>query len=128
MERIDELIKIKRNIFDAYHKELIDCKEIKLYNPPEYCTSNYAYTIGILKSNVKYKRDRLIKEMIQRNIYVRPGYPSMSLMPNYSRRFDVTNSDNYFKYGIVLPTAMNLTNEDIHYVANNIKEALKELS
>ncbi len=127
VERIDELIKIKKNIFDTYHRELVDCDDIKLYAPPEYCTSNYGYTVGIFQSDSKYKRDEFVDEMIQKNIYVRPGYPSMSLMPNYSRRFNVTNSDDYFKYGIVLPTAMNLTTDDIHYTCDNIKKVIRKI-
>lgn len=121
VERIDELIAKKKQIFDWYYERLHDCKQIKLLVPQEECTSNYAYVVGYLLDETHITRDELLEKMLADNVFMRPGYPSMSLMPGYERRFEVDNSDRYFKKGLVFPTALNLTEEDIDYVCENLR-------
>lgn len=126
VERINELISIKKRIFDCYYNELKDYDKFRMLLPPEYCVSNYSYVVGYLEYKPE-KRDYLYEALIDENIFVRPAYPSMSLMPNYSRIYNVENSDNYFKTGLVLPTAMNLTQEDIIYSCNKLKGIINHL-
>ena len=93
--------------------------------PKQYCESNYSYVVGYLCDESKVKRDELIEKMIQEyNVYMRPGYPSMSLMPGYVRRFQVPNSQRYFEKGIVFPTALNIVEEDVEYVCRSLKQIL----
>lgn len=122
VERIDELICKKRNIYEWYHKYLENCKTIELLSINEECQSNYAYVVGYVTNESKLTRDELIKELLSENIYVRPGYPSMSAMPNYERKFDVPFSERFWKQGITFPTALNLLEEDIEYVCKNVKK------
>lgn len=124
VERINELIEIKKNIYEWYHEELKDFEKIELLDAPEYCQTNYAYVVGYMSAEAKLSVGDFIKTMLDKNIHFRPAYPSMSLMPNYTRTHDVSNSDFYFKNGIVFPTAMNLTREDIKYVCDMLKELL----
>lgn len=120
IERIDELIGKKKNIYDWYHKYLSNCKSVKLLKINQECQSNYAYVTGYITDETKISRDELIKKLLELNIHVRPGYPSMSAMPNYERRFDVPFSEKYWKKGLVFPTALNLTEEDIKYVCTEV--------
>lgn len=122
VERIDELIQKKRNIYEWYHEYLNDCKEIKLLSIGENCTSNFSYVVGYLAEEALITRDELLDSLLLLNIHARPGYPSMSAMPNYERRFPVPNSEKYWKRGIVFPTALNLTREDIKYTCDKIQE------
>lgn len=122
IERIEELISKKKNIYDWYHKYLADCKAIKLLNINKNCQSNYAYVVGYVTEESRMSRDDLVGELLDKNIYLRPGYPSMSAMPNYERRFDVPFSERYWKEGLVFPTAMNLSEEDVAYVCSKIRE------
>lgn len=126
IERINELIEIKRNIFNCYKEELEGYRYFEMLFPPNYCTSNYSYVVGYLNYKPEF-RDKLSQMLIDENIFVRPAYPSMSLMPRYSRIHSVDNSDNYFKTGLVLPTAMNLTKEDINFTCNRLKNIVENL-
>ena len=125
VERIEELIHKKKNIYEWYHKYLTNCKSIKLLNINQDCQSNYAYVVGYITDESKISRDRLVKELLDKNIFVRPGYPSMSAMPNYERRFEVPFSERYWKEGLVFPTALNLSEEDIKYVCKEVKEIME---
>ena len=125
VERLPELIEKKKKIYDWYHEFLKGCEAIQLLNISEDCESNYAYVIGYLVDDSKITRDGLLEELLKLNIHARPGYPSMSAMPNYERRFEVPASIRYWKQGIVFPTALNLQEEDIRYVCDTIKKLVQ---
>lgn len=125
VERIDELIAKKKQIFQWYEKYLPEIKEIRMLKANEDCTTNYGYVVGYLEDSSKISRDEIIRIMLDKNIHLRPGYPSMSLMPNYERTFDVPCSDRYFKEGIVFPTALNIVEEDVVRVCKELKELFK---
>lgn len=126
IERIEELICKKKNIYEWYHKYLSDCEDIRLLNIKPDCQSNYAYVVGYVTDKSRISRDNLVKKMLDKKIHMRPGYPSMSAMPNYKRKFNVPFSEKYWKKGLVFPTALNLTEEDIKYVCQEIKNLAKE--
>lgn len=122
VERLPELIEKKKKIYEWYMDRFADIPEITLLKVDEICESNYSYVVGFLEDSCsKIKRDELIERLLQQNIHVRPGYPSMSAMPNYTRRFSVPVSEKYWKQGIVFPTALNLTEQDIDRVYKTIK-------
>lgn len=127
VERIDELIEKKKRIYQWYHDFLHDCKGIHLLNIVEYCQSNYAYVVGYVTEDSKITRDELLQNLLELNIHARPGYPSMSAMPNYERRYEVPCSIKYWKNGLVLPTALNLNENDIKYVCTNIRKLIEEM-
>lgn len=128
VERISELVAIKKKIFGWYEQYLSDVPYITMLSPKSEadCTSNFAYVVGYLEDDAPVARDELIKTMIEdNNIYMRPGYPSMSLQLSYDRRFPVPNSDRYHKRGLVFPTAMDISEGDVRRVADTLKGILK---
>ena len=82
--------------------------------------------VGYLENENQITRDELLDELLRFNIHCRPGYPSMSAMPNYERKFPVPYSERYWKHGIVFPTALNLQQEDIEYVYIKIKTLIEK--
>lgn len=126
VERIDELIAKKKKIYDWYHEFLQDCPYMKLLHMEEAWESNYCYVVGYLSEECSISRDALLESLLAKNIHARPGYPSMSAMPNYQRRFPVPCSERYWKQGVVFPTALNLTKEDIEYVCTEVKLLIGE--
>lgn len=124
IERIDELIAKKKRIFGWYEKYLKNVPYIKMLKPQANCTSNYGYVVGYLDEACPVERNFILKEMLTDNVYMRPGYPSMSLMPPYDRRFDVSVSDKYHQHGLVFPTAMNITEDDVKYVCDKLSSLI----
>lgn len=126
IERMDELIKNKKRIFTEYYNCLKNSHFFKLLTPQQDCSCNYSYAVGYLIGEAAKYRDDILHDLLEMNIHVRPGYPSMSAMPHYERRFPVPNSECYEKTGLVLPTAHSLKKEDITYVCDMMQEKLEE--
>lgn len=125
VERIEELVKIKRQIFDWYYEGLKDIKELQVLKESEGTRANYCYPAVLLKTN-KISRNDLVKELSKYNIHAREAFPRMSRFPVYSdlKRLPNPVVTQVEKYGFNLPAAANLNKEDIDYVCKIIKKIL----
>ncbi len=124
VERIGELVARKKQIFEWYEKYLKDVPYVTMLSPKNQVgvDSNYAYVVGYLDEGCPISREKIIDAMINdNNIYMRPGYPSMSGQLNYERRFPVSNSIRYHKRGLVFPTAMDIVEDDVIRVCETLK-------
>ena len=86
--------------------------------------SHWLYTI-ILDS--RFKRDQIIKSLMERGIDTRPIFYSLHQMPPYrkfKKSFDLSNSLKISTQGLSLPSSLNIKEEDIKYISNALKELL----
>ncbi len=128
VERLDELVAIKKQLHEWYTELLADQPHIRILHAPSTCETNYAYTVGYIADHCACSNKQLTQAMLGENIHIRPGYPSMSSMLDYRRRFDVSSSLRYAEKGIVFPTAMNLTHEDVTRVCERLVFHVDRLS
>lgn len=124
LERAEELIKAKRKQFDMYYKRLGNVPGIRMFKEKKGFKSNCSYPSIFLERTLSISRDGLIAELKKRNIYTRPVFPKLSDF-NMFERADNPIAANVASCGMNLPTAFNLTEKDIDYVSDTIKEILK---
>ena len=127
VERINELIANKKRIFESYWEKMKDNPYVEMLVPPKNCEPNYSYVQGYLRDSVDVDRDALIREMMNMNIFCRPGYPSMHRMPPYEQTLEMYNSDRYDRRGIVFPMAHSLTEEDIIRVCAMMNQTIEKM-
>ncbi len=125
VERIEELVKIKRQIFDWYYEGLKDVKELTVLKESDGTRSNYCYPAVLLKTN-KISRNNLVKELSKYNIHARESFPRMSRFPIYSNLTRLPNpvATRVEKHGFNLPAAANLNKGDVDFVCKIIKKIL----
>jgi len=126
VERIEELVKIKRQIFNWYYNGLKDVKEVRVLKESPGTRSNYCYPSVLLKTD-KISRDDLVVELSKFNIHGRVVFPRMSRFPIYKNLKRLPNpvASEVEKYGFNLPAAANLTKEDVDYVCETLKKILR---
>lgn len=124
VERLDELIAKKKQIYQWYQKRFQHIEGIDLLEAGADCESNYAYVVGFVNECCPVSRDVILKGLWENNIWAKAGYPSMSAMPNYERNYPVPVSERFWKKGVTFPSALNLTEEDIEYVYHSIKDII----
>ncbi len=130
VERINELIVKKRQIFNWYYQRLKNFNQIKLIKEKKDCKSNYCYPSILLNDNASISRDEVLKKLSAQNIHARPAFPNMGQFPPFKNEFKsklqfknpVTTK--VAKRGICLPAAANLTEADIDFVCASLNKIL----
>ena len=120
VERIEELLARKRQIFDWYDARLKDVPGIKIIREQPNCKSNYCYPSILLEDSILADRDTVLKKLKELNVHCRPGFPQMSRFPVLTQRFPTPVTKKVAERGISLASAANLVEEDIDFVCRNI--------
>jgi len=123
LERIDELIDKKRQIYNWYKAKLGGVKGIKLSTEKEFAKSIHWMASIILEDSYKQSREYFTDKLKERNIDTRPFFPQMSNFPMF-KKADNPVSEFVGKRGINLPTPLNLTREQSDYVSDNVLDLL----
>ena len=120
VERVDELLATKRQIFDWFEARIGDVPGFKLIREQPGCKSNYCYPSLLLLDSIEADRDAVVKGLKELNVHCRPAFPRMSRFPMYEQRFENPVAAKVETRGISLPSAANLTEEDVDFVCRNL--------
>jgi perosamine synthetase len=133
LERIEDLIGRKRQIFALYREELSGIEGISLNHEAPGTLYTYWMVTVIWSSIFGLKKEQMIKWMAQRNIDCRPFFHPLSSLPAYgklpqSNQARQRNEVSYqiSPYGTNLPSALNMTEEKVKYVCDILKEFLSQ--
>lgn len=126
VERIEELVAKKRQVFKWYHDRLADIPCITMnYEQPNVRTNCWMSSL-VLQDNAPLKRDDFRKALKERNIDTRPFFYPLSMFPIYEGKVSVDNPVAYRVglNGVNLPSGVCLSEETVDYVAQNVRELL----
>lgn len=126
VERVEELLAKKRQIFNWYYDRLKNVPGIKIIREKEGYKSNYCYPSILLEDSIKANRDLVLKKLKDVNVHCRPGFPQMSRFPIFEQRFENPVAKNVEERGISLASAANLVEEDIDFVCKSLIAFIKE--
>lgn len=125
VERVEELIQKKRQIFSWYEERLKDVPGLKLIREPKGSKSNYCYPSLLLSPDLKVDRDQVLAHLKELNVHCRPGFPRMSRFPIHEARYENPNAALVEKRGISMASAGNLDENDIDFACQALIEALR---
>jgi len=130
-QRIDEIVQRKRDLLQAYRDGLDEVEDIQL-NPEPADGVNGAWITGLLigKSH-KLNKLSAIEKLQELDIPARPFFYPLSSLPAYPGQQKIYQPRNPNAYdicerGINLPTAGNLTDQQIDRICEGIKEVLSK--
>lgn len=131
LERIDELVERKREIFAWYEAELGNLEGITLnYEPPD-TKNTYWMVTAVLDEKLGIKKERLMELLGEQNIDCRPFFYPLSSIPAYNgwETAQVAVQNNLVSYqispfGVNLPCGMNMTEDLVKYVCDILKKIL----
>lgn len=131
LERINKLITKKRKIFQWYQRELKEIEGIVLNCENNNTKNTYWMITVIIHPKFGLRKEDLIKALSKKGIDSRPFFYPLSSLPAYSHlkgticaRSRNQISYEISPYGINLPSALNLTEQNVLYVCNTLKELL----
>jgi len=133
LERIEQLLAKKRQIFTWYREELGDLDEVILNSEKPETRNTYWMVTAIVDEKLGMNKEYIIERMGRRNIDCRPFFYPLSSLPAYESTVQASlagqrNRVSYklSPFGINLPSGLNLTQEKVRYVCQNLREILKQ--
>lgn len=131
MERLDELIAMKRDIFAFYRDELADVPGLTLNAEPPHVVNSYWMVTAIVDPSLRLLKQQLASALGADGIDTRPFFYPLSWQPAFrdqpsARDAALRNPTAYAlsQTGINLPSGYNVTREIAGRVARSLKSAL----
>lgn len=117
LERIEEFVKKKNQIFEWYQKGLSKINGISMNPQNPYTKSNKWMSSIILNKKFKLTRNQLIEKLKKYLIDSRPFFYPVSMFPMYKEQ-NTPIAHHVGLNGINLPSGVNLKKEQIEYICN----------
>ena len=124
LERIEELVARKREIFSQYAEQLSSVPGIQLNLEAKGTVNSYWMTTVVFDDGLNIDRAKLLESMERANIDARVFFYPLSMMPPFENTPENTVSYNLYKRGINLPSYHDLTRSEIVRVCDLIKDAI----
>ena len=128
-QRLDELIGMKRWIFESYREQLADVEDIQLNSEPEGGINGVWITGLVIGKSYGLSKLEAMKRLEERGLPTRPFFYPLSSLPAYPGAEKTYRDRNPMAYdissrGINLPGALNLTQSQIDEVCEGIRGIL----
>ena len=128
LKRIDELLYLKREIYNNYKKELKSL-DVKFNQDNQKSKNGFWAVVVIFNKKYNLKVTKLLNYLKRKNIFARPFFKPLTTQKAYRKFSNKKNSNKValeiFKNSIVLPSHYNLDHKDIAFISKKIKEYLK---
>lgn len=131
LKKIDRFIKRRREIVAFYNKAFRDIKGIITPVEKDYAKSSWhIYPIQVQGRPTGCLRRKMFEQLQKDGIGAQVHYIPLHLQPFYKKRFgykkgDFPIAERYYGGAITLPLFPKMTNEDIKYIIQSIKKAIK---
>jgi perosamine synthetase len=127
LERVEELIEAKREIFSWYAEGLSGVPHLKLNTEAPWARSIYWMTSVVLDERAGVSRDEFRDRLRRRKIDTRPIFPAISRYGFWPRRqLPQPTAARLGERGINLPSGICLQRDKIDYICGCIREILSE--
>ncbi len=133
LERLDEILEKREKVAQMYNQKLKNLEEVNIPYISSYVKiSWFIYVIRLNNSYTQEDRGKILKEMRKKGIECRAYFPPIHLQPFYREMFgfkedDFPITEKVSKSTIALPFYNNLTEKQIDYVCENLKEILEAM-
>ncbi len=129
LERLEELVARKREIFGWYREELMGVEEITLNAEAPSTRNSYWMVTAVWDERLGLSKEEMMRQLFDKHIDSRPFFHPLSSLPAYETdseacRARIRNKISYkiSPYGVNLPSPLNLTREQVRYVCSTMKE------
>ncbi len=133
LERVEELVARKREIFSWYAEELADVPGISLNFEAPGTKSTFWMVTVLVDPQTGFGKERLMSLMSDQGIDTRPFFHPLSSLPAYgkspyaeqARRRNIV-SYSISPYGLNLPSGLTLTRTDVRRVCTSLGAILSD--
>lgn len=128
LERVDELVNRKREIFSLYSEQLSTLNKVQLNCEAEGTLNSFWMTTLVFDRDLKIDREKLLQKMMEANIDARVFFYPLSMMPPFEATSRNKVSYSLYERGINLPSYHDITTSEIIRVCDVIKSYVNTIS
>ena len=125
LERLSELVDRKREIFSWYESRLGHVPTLRWNCEREGTSNSYWMVTVIVDKSHRMEKERLMQRLDEYGIQSRPFFYPLSELPPLRRKVDTPVSFDLSPRGINLPSAHDITEDDVDYVCNALWTILR---
>ena len=132
LNRIKQIVRIKHKIGSEYYKRLKSNSNLYIPEIRKKYAKNIYWVVAILILNKKLKIDakNMMKKLKAEGIATRPFFWPMHMQKilkkyNISKNTSFPNSNYICKYGLYLPSGLNLKSSEINFICSKINKIFK---
>ena len=133
LKRINQIVRIKHKIGLEYYKRLKSNSNLYIPEIQKKYAKNIYWVVAILILNKKLKIDakNIMKKLKAEGIATRPFFWPMHMQKilkkyNISKNTSFPNSNYICKYGLYLPSGLNLKTSEINFICSKINKIFKK--
>ncbi len=134
LNRLNKIIELRDAVAKMYSQKLSEVEEVitPYISPNTTKMSWFVYVIRLQDDFDERKRDIIIERLEERGIQTRNYFEAIHLQPFYVEQFgfkkgDFAITEFVSERTIALPFYTTMTEEEIDYVVNNLKEVILEV-
>ncbi len=132
MERIEEILEKRAKIAGMYGERLAEVEEVEVPFIADY-VSRMSWFVYVVRLERGIDRNKVIKYLNEEGVQCKPYFTPIHLQSFYRKMFgykegDFPITEDVTGRTIALPFFNNLKEEQIDYVVNKLKEAIKRIS
>ena len=127
LERVDELVERKREIFSWYSARLADHGDLRLNHDSEVMRNSFWMVTVVVPPDSGHTKQTLMTRLDEHNIDSRPFFNPLSTLPAYRGHPSAEGSSlrnpvghEISPFGINLPSGLQLSEEDVDYVCREL--------
>lgn len=128
LERIRQLVARKRLIYSWYQEEFADIATLTLNYEPAETKNTFWMVTAVLDEALGLTKQQVLDWMDRNDIDCRPFFHPLSSLPAYRHFPEIANARDrnsvsyaISPYAVNLPSGLNLTRQDVHYVCDTLK-------
>ncbi len=123
LERIDEILDKKKEIYGWYQQGLINTQGIRLNHQASWAKNAYWLVCLEVYGYTESQRDDLIKQLKTKNIDSRPYFYPVSDMPTYADT-ETPVTHKLYQRGLNLPSYFDITKTQVDRVCSQLNELI----
>ena len=132
MERIEEILEKRARVAGMYGEKLAEVEEVQVPFIADY-VSRMSWFVYVIRLERGIDRNKVIKYLNEEGVQCKPYFTPIHLQPFYRKMFgckegDFPVTEDVAGRTIALPFFNNLKEEQVDYVVNKLKEAIKRIS
>ena len=133
LSRISEILAKRKKVAEYYNAKLKSVEGLEIpYADKDSTLSWFVYVVKLAEKFAGDKRNEIIKELGKRGVQCSNYFAPIHLQPFYKEEFgykegDFPVTENIGQRTLALPFFNNLTEKDIDFVVENVKEVLSNV-